>query len=955
VKYQKWFPSSSIRVYHIRLKSGTILIRPGEETVSRMGKNKATSSLLRYGVALLAVLAATLIRLTLHPVFGSTGPFVFFIIAVIVAAWFGGRGPGLLATLLGAFTGAFFFLEPAYSFSVAKTADRGNLGLYVLISVVVSLFIGALRSAKQRAEMAVNQAEHEIQIRQQREQALRESEQRFRELANSMPQLVWTASSDGKVDYYNSRVSEYGGASTLPDGEQKWEPLLHPDDLELTRAAWQHAAAAEQPYSFEHRMQMADGSYRWHLSRALPVRGEAGGIMKWFGTATDIHALRETQEAYHESQEMLMLAMRSSRMGAWSRDIVTNEVQWNAELEEIFGLPPGGFAGTEGGFYDFVHTDDRAPLTEAVERAIADHTDYAIEFRFHHADGSLRWMEGRGRAVYTPDGQPLRLYGIGIDITERKQVEEKIIAGQNRLRTALEAGRMGSWDLDLRSGVLTTSDVCKAIYGRQPSDRFTYKEFIKSIHKNDLSHWRKIVETSVSRVSDFEVEYRNHWPDGSLHWVLVRGTCTADESGKAVVVAGVSVDVTERKVIEEERERMLEREQQARAAAEQANRLKDEFLATVSHELRTPLNAIMGWTVMLRSGKLDEKTAARALETIERNTRSQSKLIEDLLDVSRIISGKLRLDAQEIELVPIIHAAIDVIGPAAEAKEIDLQIKLDPSVGRISGDASRIQQIIWNLLSNAVKFTPPKGRVEIELKQKGGQVEILITDTGKGISPEFLPHVFDRFRQADNSTSRLYSGLGLGLAIVRHLVELHGGTVSAHSSGEGTGATFIVTLPALPSDAPNTAELAMYETAANKSLVHPPSLQGLRVLVVDDEIDGREMLKKVLLDCNAQVTTCGSAGEAFDLVQSYKPDVLVSDIGMPGEDGYMLIKRVRALEPEFGGQTPAIALTAYTRMEDRLRALAAGFQMHASKPIEPLDLIVAVASLTGRAETLETT
>jgi PAS domain S-box-containing protein len=542
-----------------------------------MGKTKASSSWLRYGVALLTVVVAALIRLALQPIFGAQGPFVFFVLAVIVTAWFGGRGPGLLATGLGAIVGAYLFLEPLQSVAIAKSGDRGTMALYVLIGVVVSLFVGALQSAKQRAEIAVNQAQHEIQIRQQREQALRESERRFRELADSMPQLVWTAGSDGVVDYYNSRVGEYNGAKHHPDKDWNWEPLLHPDDLEPTRASWLTAAANQQAYSFEHRMRMEDGSYRWHLSRAVPIHGEAGGVIKWFGTATDIHDLRKAQEAFHESQQMLTLAMRSSRMGAWSRDIATNQVWWSAELEDIFGLEANGFAGTEGGFYDFVHSDDRERLSRAVERAIAEQTDYVTEFRFYHADGSIHWMEGRGRAVYTPEGQPLRLYGIGIDITERKRAEEKIIAGQNRLRTALEAGRMGSWDLDLRTGVLTSSDPCKANYGRQPEANFTYDELIQSIHKDDLLHWRKIVETAVSQVSDFEIEYRNHWPDGSLHWVLVRGTCTADEKGKAIAVAGVSVDITERKQIEEERERLLEREQQARAAAEQANRLKYEF------------------------------------------------------------------------------------------------------------------------------------------------------------------------------------------------------------------------------------------------------------------------------------------------------------------------------------------------------------------------------------------
>lgn len=377
--------------------------------------------------------------------------------------------------------------------------------------------------------------------------------------------------------------------------------------------------------------------------------------------------------------------------------------------------------------------------------------------------------------------------------------------------------------------------------------------------------------------------------------------------------------------------------------AREANRLKDEFLATVSHELRTPLTAILGWTRLLRSGDLDRATFARALETVERNAKAQAQLIEDLLDISRIISGKLRLDIRLVELPPLIEAAIDSLRLAAEAKGLRLEKTIDQSAGPISGDPDRLQQVVWNLLSNAVKFTPPGGSISVRLARVGSQVEISVSDSGIGISREFLPHVFDRFRQADSTSTRSYGGLGLGLAIVRHLVELHGGTVHAESAGEGQGATFKVRLPFAMSLQRLTPALQ-----GKLFLQKLPRLDNLQVLVVDDDPDARELLGLVLGQCGAKVTAVGSAAEALELIKGWTPDVLVSDIGMPDEDGYSLIRKVRALDSTRGSRLPAVALTAYARVEDRMRALAAGFQMYVAKPIDPGELAAVIASLAGR-------
>lgn len=406
-------------------------------------------------------------------------------------------------------------------------------------------------------------------------------------------------------------------------------------------------------------------------------------------------------------------------------------------------------------------------------------------------------------------------------------------------------------------------------------------------------------------------------------------------------------EIAVRKWAEEERARLLVREQELRRQAEEANRMKDEFLATLSHELRTPLNAMLGWAQVLRLGKLDSDAAARALETIERNARAQAQLIADLLDVSRIITGKLRLDLQPVELPKIIEATLDSVRPGADAKGVRLEVSLDRLTSPVLGDTDRLQQVIWNLLSNAIKFTPAGGRVMVRLQQIGASAEIRVADTGAGIRPDFLPYVFDRFRQAESTITRSHGGLGLGLSIVRHLVELHGGSVAVHSEGEGKGASFTVRLPVRQAAAESSASL---DDTMDKAQVWDIQglLAGVRVLVVEDEDDTRELLVTALEQCGAQVTSSSSAADALASFDRLPPDVLVSDLAMPDEDGFSLIRKVRSRDAGNGGAVPAAALTAYARTEDRIRALAAGFQKHLPKPIDPSDLIAAVAALAGR-------
>jgi PAS domain S-box-containing protein len=404
-------------------------------------------------------------------------------------------------------------------------------------------------------------------------------------------------------------------------------------------------------------------------------------------------------------------------------------------------------------------------------------------------------------------------------------------------------------------------------------------------------------------------------------------------------------DITERKRAEAEREQLLVSERQARERAEQETRMKDEFLATLSHELRTPLNAILGWANLLRETE-DPHEIAEGLEVIERNARAQTQIIEDLLDMSRIISGKVRLDVQRVDLLTVINGAIESVKPTAAAKEIRVTSALDPLAGPISGDPARLQQILWNLLTNALKFTPRGGRVHAVLERVNSHLEISITDNGHGIAPDFLPHVFDRFRQADASSTREHRGLGLGLAIVKNLAELHGGSVRAKSPGLNKGSTFTIVLPMVTIDLDPSRRHP--RAATGESFDGKLDLHGVSVLAVDDEADARHLIKRILAGCGAAVETADSGATALRLLQRSKPDVLVMDIGMPQEDGYAAIKKVRALSADSGGTVPAIALTAFARSDDRRRAILSGFQMHLAKPVEPAELIAMVASLAGR-------
>ncbi|MBE8964752.1 PAS domain-containing protein [Nostocales cyanobacterium LEGE 12452] len=553
------------------------------------------------------------------------------------------------------------------------------------------------------------------------------------------------------------------------------------------------------------------------------------------------------------------------------------------------------------------------------------------------AKGTPKWWEVVVSPILDGSGQLERILLISRDITDRKKIELLLQESEARLKLAYKATQSGLWDWDITRNRIHVSEEYINLFGLDPSTKeITYELWLSCLHSDDRTSANETVSHAIQQQQEYyEDDFRILHPDG-IRWLAARGQVFYDAAGNAIRMVGNVQDITARKQAEIERDRLFQLEQAARAEAERANRIKDEFLAILSHELRSPLNPILGWTKLLQTRKFSEKKTAEALATIERNAKLQTQLIDDLLDVAKILRGKLSIDAAPVNLAFVIESALDTVNTAALSKSIVLHSVL-PNIGQVSGDANRLQQIVWNLLSNAIKFTPKGGRVETRLERVDDRAQIIVSDTGKGINSDFLPYIFESFRQEDVSITRKYGGLGLGLAIVRQLVEAHGGTIAADSPGEGLGATFTVQLPLL------NVEPAIKQT---DELPQPAlELTGIRVLTVDDDPDARELLTVLLAEYGAQVLTVASATEVLANLESFQPDVLVSDIGMPEVDGYSLIQQIRGLTPEKGGKIPAIALTAYARIEDSQLVISSGYQQHVTKPLDPEELVQAVVAL----------
>ncbi|MDZ7963613.1 MAG: PAS domain-containing protein [Nostoc sp. DedSLP03] len=907
----------------------------------------------------------------------------------------------------------------------------------------------------------------DITERKRSAETLRESEERFRQLAENIDAVFWIKEvSENRVSYVSPAYKRLWGLKPqeLYQGQQTWIDRIHPEDRESTDRAF-HEKAAAGKFDEEYRIILPNGNIRWVHDRCFPLRDETGEIYRFAGIAEDISDRKQAEQALRNSEERLQMALEGSGGGLWDWNIITNEDYLSSRWLEMLGYEKGELPDDFSSWKRLIHPDDKVWVMERLNAHLQDDSvSYKFEYRMLTKSGEWKWIANHGKVVLRDRlGNPLRMAGIHHDVTDRKQAElalrqseefknrilesstdcikvlsldgrllymntgglclmeidnlnsylntewlcfwegssrqqaeealaatktgkvsifrgycptakgtpkwwevvvspildasgqlERILLisrditdrkkielllqeSEARLKLAYKATQSGLWDWDIIRNRAHVSEEYINLFGLDPSTKeITYELWLSILHPDDRTSADEAVTHTIQQHQEhYEDDFRIIHPDG-IRWLAARGQVFYDLAGNAIRMVGNVRDITARKQAEIERDRLFQLEQAARAEAERANRIKDEFLAILSHELRSPLNPIIGWTRLLQTRKFSETKTAEALATIERNAKLQTQLIDDLLDVAKILRGKLSIDAAPVNLAFVIESALDTVNTAALSKSIVLHSVL-PNIGQVSGDSNRLQQIVWNLLSNAIKFTPKGGRVETKLERVDDRAQIIVSDTGKGINPDFLPYIFESFRQEDVSITRKYGGLGLGLAIVRQLVEAHGGTITADSPGEGLGATFTVQLPLLNVE----PEIKQTDELPQPAL----ELSGIRVLTVDDDPDARKLLTVLLAEYGAQVLTVASGAEVLANLESFQPDVLVSDIGMPEVDGYSLIQQIRALTPEKGGKIPAIALTAYARVEDSQRAISSGYQRHVTKPLDPEELVEAVVAL----------
>jgi PAS domain S-box-containing protein len=756
-----------------------------------------------------------------------------------------------------------------------------------------------------------------------------------------------------------------------------WTEFVHPDDINSSVAEINSLFSGNETRAFENRYRHKDGSYRWLIWNAQPYLDE----QVIYGTAVDITDRKLMEVALRDSEEQFRNMADHAPFMVWVTDPTGYCTYLSQSWYDFTGQTSESGLGL--GWLNRTHPDDRQEAERIFLDANQRQEAFRLEYRLQSKDGEYIWAIDAASPWFGTAGQFKGYVGSVIDISDRKQAEAALAADLRDTQLLRDLSVQFTTEAD--SQVLYNEIVATAITLMQ-SDAGSFQVLDPATQELLLlatqgfgpslaGHFdrvdtsfntscaialatgeRAFVDFDVSESADPKGYRRMHVESGLLS---AQSTPLISRSGKLIgmvsthwgthhrpserelrffdLLARQAADLLEQRQAEAQRQHLLAQEQAAREEAERANRVKDEFLAVLSHELRTPLNPILGWSTLLLNKKLDEAKTAHALGTIQRNARLQSELIEDLLDVARILSGKLSLNVTPVNLAATILGAIETVRLAAEAKSIKVEASLAPDIGLVAGDSTRLQQVIWNLLSNGVKFTPAGGQISIRLERLDSFAHIMVKDTGQGIAPNFLPYIFDHFRQADGSTTRQFGGLGLGLAIVRYLVELHGGTVRAESPGEGQGATFIVRLPVMPTPPETNQDEQPPEQALD--------LKGVKTLLVDDETDTRELVAFILEQQGAQVVAVSSVSEALVVLSQAKPDVLLSDIGMPSMDGYMLIQQVRTLAPEQGGQVPAIALTAYAGDTNQQQVIAAGFQKHISKPIDPEVLVQAIAHL----------
>ncbi|PYQ16670.1 MAG: two-component hybrid sensor and regulator [Acidobacteria bacterium] len=735
----------------------------------------------------------------------------------------------------------------------------------------------------------------------------------------------------------------------------------------------------QQRFEMEYACPDPDGKERWFRFRAL--RSERGGGARIILLHEDITERKRAERELQERERLFRLMADTTPGLVWMCDAQRRFTYFNRRWLEFRGRRIEQERGR--GWMDGIHPDDRRRSEEEFTAAFAAQRPFELEFRLLRADGEHRWLLGSGAPLSDPAGQFGGHIGSCVDVTDRRRAEEasrflaeasNVLASSLDYQTTLGAvarlavPQIADWcaadvlgaDGSLQRLAVVHADLGKVELARELERRYSvdleadrglpnvlrtgYPELVSEITDEllaemagDAEHLRILRSLGLRSYIIAPLIARGR--------TLGALTLMTAESGRRYGMSDLAFaeNLAGRAALAVDNARLYRE-------AQDLNRMKDEFLATLSHELRTPLNAIVGWAHLLRDGKLDEETTQRAIETINRNAKVQNQLIADILDVSRIVTGKLRLNLRPVELPPIVESAVETMRPTAVAKGVGLETQIDAAGGLVSGDSDRLQQVVWNLLSNAIKFTPRGGTVRVRLGRERSHSTIVVEDTGAGMEPHVIPRIFERFMQGDSTSTRTHGGLGLGLAIVRHIVELHAGSVEASSRGPGQGSTFKVSLPtvAVAADA-ESGDSGRRRAGDETGGGHAATLEGLTVLVVDDHQDARELMTAVLQQRGARVVGAASTDEALELLRTEKPDVLLSDVEMPGEDGYALIRTIRALAPEEGGRVPAAALTAYARREDRVKTLLAGYQIHLAKPVAPEELVTVVTSLTGRS------
>ncbi|MCC5637333.1 PAS domain S-box protein [Nostoc sp. CHAB 5844] len=803
-----------------------------------------------------------------------------------------------------------------------------------------------------QADMALTlqQLQKEKAERQQVEVALQDSEQLLR-LAIDAAWLGfwdWDIFTD-KLIWSESHELMFGlRPGSFDNTFAAFLACLHPEDRQSVTTQITAALTNKTDYKGEFRVIWPDQSLHWIFAQGKFYYDEQGQTTRMFGVCMDITAHKQTEEntkqltsQVQEQANLLNAILATSVDHIYIFDRSGHHRYISHGGAAVLGFKPQELLGKTlrdlnlpNGFAEQVENQQQAVMASG--EPIKD-------------ECQLVTIEGVRDYEYILT--PLRNYAQSIegvivvsrDITSHKKVEKSLRESESRFRRLFESNLVGVAFWTMNGFITDANDAYLQLAGYTRDEfavlgKINWRELTPPEYQHlDDRALAEVQATGVSQIYEKEYVHRN----GKRVAIVLGVALLNDFQDRGVAFV---LDISDRKRAEQERDRLLQTERIARQEAEIANRIKDEFLAVLSHELRTPLNPIMGWAKLLRNRKFDEKTTKQALETIERNAKLQTQLIEDLLDVSRILQGKLSLNVCPVSLVMVVQAALETVRLAAEAKSIQIHTVFDPNIGQVMGDPNRLQQVVWNLLSNAVKFTPAAGQVEIRVKEVDGQAQIQVSDTGKGITPEFLPYVFDYFRQADGTTTRKFGGLGLGLAIVRQIVEMHRGTVKADSPGEGNGATFTVRIPLLVINEPVRRDEHESLTGESES----PNLSGIKVLMVDDEPDIRDLISFILHDYGVDVTAVTSATEALDELSQSLPDILISDIGMPEVDGYMLIRQLRKRSPQQGGNVSAIALTAYAGEINQQQALTAGFQMHIPKPVDPDALVRAIATLVNR-------